>query len=98
MDRGCSKHVIGYLSKFIRLKRDQKRKVTFGDNLSFKIIGKEIVALSNKVKAKNVLLVENLKPNLLSVTQTCDEGHICIFDSKMCELERKIQENLLGLL
>ena len=39
-------------SKFINLKWDQKGKVTFGDNLSSKIIGKGTVALGNKVKAK----------------------------------------------
>ena len=72
MDRGCSKHVTGYPSKFIRLKRDQKGNITFGNNLSSKIIGKGTMALGNKAKVKNVLLVENLKPNLLSVSQTCD--------------------------
>ena len=47
------------------------------------------MALSNKVNEKNVLLVENLKPNLLSVSQTCDQGHICIFDSKKWEIMNK---------
>ena len=58
MDSGCSKHMTGDLSKFIVLNRDQQGRVTFGDNISSKIIGKGIVALRNKVKAKNVLLVE----------------------------------------
>ena len=40
------------------------------------------------VKENNVLLVENLKPNLLSVSQTCDLQHICIFDSKKCEIRK----------
>ena len=55
------------------------------------------MALRNKVKEKNVLLVENLKPNLLSVTQTCDEGHICIFDSKKCEIRKKNSRKLIGI-
>ena len=42
-----------------------------------------------KNKAQNVLLVENLKPSLLSVSQTCDQGHICIFDSQKCEVVKK---------
>ena len=41
------------------------------------------------MKAENVLLINNLKPNLLSVSQTCDQGHICIFNSKKCEIRRK---------
>ena len=65
-------------NKFISLKRNKKGKVTFGDNLSSKIIGKGTVALRDKMKAENVLLVKNLKPNLLSVSQTCDLGHMYI--------------------
>ena len=55
MNSGCSKHMTGDPSNFINLKLDQKGKVTFGDNLSSKIIGKGTMALRNKVKAKNVL-------------------------------------------
>ena len=59
-------------TKFIILKINQKEKVTFGDNISFKIIGKGRVALRYKMKAENVLLVKNLKHNLLNVSETCD--------------------------
>ena len=48
------------------------------------------------MKAKNVLLVKDLKPNLLSVSQTCDQGHICIFDSKRCEIRRNDSGKLVG--
>ena len=79
LDSGCSKHMTDDSSKFTTLKY-HKRKVTFGDSLSSKIIGKGTIVVNSKIKAENVLLVENLKPNLLSVSQTCDQGHICIFD------------------
>ena len=69
---GCSKHMTGDPTKFLILKRKQKGKVTFGDNLSSKIIGTGIVAIRDNMKAENVLLVENLKPNLLSVSQEFD--------------------------
>ena len=72
MDNGCSKHMARDPRNIITLERDQNGKVTFGDNILFKIIGKGTMALRNKVKTKNVLLVENLKLNLLSVSQTCD--------------------------
>ena len=42
------------------------------------------------------MLVENLKPNLLSVSQTCDQGNIFIFDSKKCEIRKKISGKLIG--
>ena len=54
------------------------------------------MVIRDKMKAENVLLVENLKPNLLSVSQTYDQGHICIFDSKKCEIKRKDSRKLVG--
>jgi hypothetical protein len=74
IDRGCSKHVTRDQRKFLKLKKKEKGKVTFGDNVSAKTLGKYILSLgNNKTKAKNVFLVENIKPNLLRVSQTCDQ-------------------------
>ena len=89
IDSGCSKHMTGDPNMFIILRKDNKGKVTFGDNVSSKIIGKGTTAINNKIKAENVLLVEDLKPSLLSVNQTCDQGHICTFDSEKCEIRKK---------
>ena len=30
-----------------------------------------------------------MKPNLLNVSQTCDQGNICIFDLEKCEIRKK---------
>jgi hypothetical protein len=49
-----------------------------------------------KDKAKDVLLVEKLKPSLLRVSQTCDQGHIFIFDSHKCEIRREDSRKLFG--
>jgi hypothetical protein len=68
-----------YKDKFLNLKK-QKGKVTFGDNASGNILGKGSVNLG-KDKDKDVLLVEKMKPSLLSVIQTYNQGNICIFDS-----------------
>ena len=83
-------------NKFITLK-DNKGKVTFGDNLSSKIIGKGTIVVNNKIKVENVLLVENLKPNLLSVSQTCDQGHNYIFDLEKCEIMEKDSGRVVGI-
>jgi hypothetical protein len=80
----------GDQSKFLKLNKNGKGKVTFGDNMSSMILGKGIVSLgNNKTKEEDVLLVENLKRNLLSVSQTCDQGHILTFDSQKCEIRNK---------
>ena len=54
------------------------------------------MAIRDKMKDENVSLVKKLKHNLLSVSQTCDQGHICIFDSKKCEIRRKDSGKLVG--
>ena len=63
-----------------------------------KILGKGTVSLgNNKTKAKDVLLVENLKPNLLSVSQTCDQVHILNFGFQKCEIRKKDTGNLVAV-
>jgi hypothetical protein len=98
IDSGCSKHMTGDQRKFLKLKKKGKGKVTFGDNMSAKILGKGTVSLgNNKTKAEDVLLVENLKPNILSVSQTCDQGHILTFDSQKCEIRKKDTGKLVAV-
>jgi hypothetical protein len=82
IDSGCSSHMIGDQDKFIILKR-KGGNVAFGDDSSAKILGKGVVELGRKnVKEKNVLLVEDLKHNLLSVSKMCDQGYTLTFDSQ----------------
>jgi hypothetical protein len=48
-----------------------------------KSLEKAPVRIGNKnEKAQNVLLVEDMKHNLLSVSQMCDQGHKLTFDSE----------------
>jgi hypothetical protein len=98
IDNGCSKNMTGDKRKFLNLMNKEKGKFTFGDNVSAKILGKGIVSLgNNKDKAENVLLVEKINPNLLSVIQTCDQGHILTFDSHKCEIIREDTRKLVAV-
>jgi hypothetical protein len=82
IDNGCSSHMTGDQDKFISLKR-KGGNIAFGDDSFAKIIGKGAVELGIKnVKSKNVLLVEDLKHNLLSVSKMCDQGYTLMFDSQ----------------
>ena len=87
VDSGFSKDMRGDPNKFMSLKKKLKRKVTFGDDLSSTIIGKGKISIRNKMKENNVLLVNKLKPNILRVRKTCDQGHICMFDSNQSQQE-----------
>jgi hypothetical protein len=94
IDNGCSSHMTGDQDKFISLKR-KGGNVSFGDDSSAKILGEGVVELGRKnVKSKNVLLVEDLNHNLLSVSKICDQGYTLVFDSRKC----KIRENNSGRL
>ena len=73
IDSGFSSHMTGDKEKFIILKR-KGGNAAFGDESSTKILGKGTVKLgSENVKARKVLLVEDLKNNLLSVNKICDQ-------------------------
>ena len=48
--------------------------VTFGDNNKGKIMGEENIGNQYKTQIKNVLYVDGLKHNLLSISQLCDKG------------------------
>ena len=88
INSGCSKHMTGDQNRFISLKKGKGSNVTFADNVSTKIVGKCIVSPDNeKSKAENILLVEDLKHNILSVSQMCDQGHTCSFNFKNVRLD-----------
>jgi hypothetical protein len=88
IDSGCSKHMTGDKGKFLSLSESKSGTVTFGNDAPGKIKGKGMVSLSNgKGKAQDVLLVDGLKHNLLSVSQMCDRGCEVLFTSKDCKIK-----------
>jgi hypothetical protein len=90
VDSGCSKHMTGDKDRFVTLKKERDGSISFGNDNSTKIIGKGTVKLGSKdAMEENVLLVENMKHNLLSVSQMCDQGHTLLFDSKKCEIRKE---------
>ena len=68
--------------------------VTFGDNSKGYIIGKGDVSnygTSNLPLISNVLLVKNLKHNLLSISQLCDKGFKISFSENKCSISDQNQ-------
>jgi len=85
IDSGCSKNMTGDKYKFIYFIEIKKEKnVTFGNNTPATIKGKETVMLKENFKARNVLFVDGLKHNLLSVSHMCDQGNEVVFRSNNC--------------
>jgi hypothetical protein len=90
VDSGCSKHMTGDKNKFLTLKKEQDGSISFGNDNSTKIVGRDTLNLEIKnAKVENVLLVEDMKHNVLSVSQMCDQGHKLLFDSEKCEIRKE---------
>jgi hypothetical protein len=69
--------------------------ITFGDNDKGKVKGLGKIAISNDLSISNVLLVESLNFNLLSVAQLCDLGFKCIFGVNDIEMISVDGSNLI---
>jgi hypothetical protein len=84
--------------KFLTLLKERDGSVSFGNDDSTKIIGKGTIQIGNKnEKVGNVLLVEDMKHNLLSVSQMCDQGHKVTFYSKKCEIRKEGSGKLVAI-
>ena len=69
--------------------------ITFHDNGKGKVKGLGKIAYSDHLSISNVLLVESLNFNLLSVAQLCDLGFKCIFGVDNVEIISVDGSNLI---
>ena len=71
-------------SKFSDLTPKKHGHVTYGDNNKGKILRVGKVSKTPSTSIENILLVDGLKHNLLSISQLCDKGNRVTFDSNCC--------------
>ncbi|XP_059627216.1 uncharacterized protein LOC132270007 [Cornus florida] len=87
VDSGYSSHMTGDGTKFKSLKQFVGGNVIFRDNQRAKIVGIGTVSKSKELpEIQEVLLVEGLKHNLLSVSQLCDSGKEFCFNKEKCNV------------
>ena len=87
IDSCCLTHMTGDQNKFISLKKRKSGSVALGNDSTIKIVRKGVVNLGNKkLKEEGVLLIEDLKHNLLRVRKMRDQGYNLRFNSKRCEI------------
>ena len=82
LDSGYSRHMTGDKTKFCLLTQNDGGQVTFGGNSKGKIIDSRKVGKNLSFCIDDVMLVEGLAYNLLSISQLCDKGHRVLFDNK----------------
>jgi len=95
LDSGCSKHMTGNLAQFTDLKLKAERHVTFGDNNRGRILGRRNVGTKGSTLIENVLYVEGLKHNLLSISQLCDKGYHINFETNKCIISNEASGKVL---
>jgi hypothetical protein len=81
LDSGCTNHMTGERSMFSSYSptTNSNDNIVFGDNSKGEVIGLGKVAISLDHSISNVLHVDSLSYNLLSVSQLCEMGYNCLF-------------------
>ena len=82
LDSGCTQHMTSDSRMINSINTSGNNgfdSIIFDDNGKGKVKGLDKIAISNDLSIFNVLLVESLNFNLLSVAQLCDLGFKCIF-------------------
>ena len=80
--------------QFISLEVKEGGMVTFGDNAKDKILRFEKVPITSSSYIENVLFVEDLKHNLVSISQLCDKNFNVSFRSSICYVACPITNNI----
>ena len=86
LDSGCSRQMTGDPSLFTKIEKFNGGPVIFGDSNGGKIKGKGIVSIPGFSPLNDVLFVEGLKENLLSVSQFCDDMQEIKFSKECCSI------------
>jgi hypothetical protein len=81
LDSGCSQHMTGNNSMFTSLRDPGDHDhITYVDNTRGRVAGLGKIVIIKDLSISNVLNVESLSFNLLSVAQLCDFELMCTFD------------------
>src|SRR3954462_2894530 len=95
LDSGCSRHMTGKRSTFQDLVLKPGGEVKFRGDQKGKIIGSRTISLGNSPSMSNVLLVEGLTHNLLSISQLSDNGYDMLFNQESCKAVRQKDDSIL---
>jgi len=71
----------GRCIKVIHISSKNSEHVIYGDNNKGKIVGVEKIGTNPSTSTENVLLIDGLKHNLLSIYQLCEKDILISFDS-----------------
>ena len=97
LDSGCTNYMTGEKDMFTSFQpsHDQSGNIVFGDNGKGEVLGLGKIAISNDNSISNVLLVNSLRYNLLSVSQLCEMDCNCLFTDKGVKVYRRKDSSIV---
>jgi len=97
LDSGYCRHMTGGKSRLTDFVSKERGYVTFGDNNKGRIIGEGNIGNQHRTQIKNVLYVNGLKHNPLSISQLCDKGFKIEFNKNFCLISEAIYGKLVHI-
>ena len=85
----------GDVHKFSDLMLKAKGYFIYGDNNKGRILGIGKVGAPNFISIEDVLYIEGLKHNLLSISQLCDKGFKIRFTKDECLIEDEVTQEVM---
>ncbi|XP_073019406.1 uncharacterized protein [Primulina eburnea] len=85
-DSGSSRHMSGSKEHLIDYVEQKCGRVTYGGGAKGKIVGNGTLNIEGLPRLHNVLHVERLNSNLISISQLCDDNFLVKFDKHNCEV------------
>jgi hypothetical protein len=84
LDSGCTNHMAGEKDMFTSFEENNSSSDTimFGDNSEGRVLGYGKIAITTDQSISNVLLVDSLDYNLLSISQLCEMDYNYLFTNK----------------
>ncbi|XP_075494766.1 uncharacterized protein LOC142532333 [Primulina tabacum] len=85
-DSGCSRHMTGSKELITDYVKVNSGCVTYGGGAKGRIVGKRTLNVEGLPELHNVLHVEGLNSNLISISQLCDDDLHVKFNKNSCEV------------
>ena len=96
LDSSCLRHMTSDRFLFKVFESKKGGNVTFGDGSKSQIKGKGIISPPRLPDIANVLYVEGLRVNLLSISQICDQDFMVLFSKGKCLVMDESRKNLIS--
>ena len=90
LDSGCTNHMTGEKSMFSSLQLNHDaQEIVFGGGGKGEVVGVSKIPISNDQSISNVLLVDSLSYNLLSISQLCEIGYNYLFTNEGVQILKR---------